>query len=75
MFQLVLQHQALGDNDPKWQRDYENRTTSGAFDDWMKAMILPVLLPKILNCQKDLILKKLETPFKLFKVITLEAQT
>ena len=41
-----------------------------------KAMILPVLLHLILNCQKDLILKKLENAFQIiWKVITLEAQT
>ena len=68
---------ALGDNDPKWQRDYEKLgTTAGAFDDWHEGND-----PAGITTQDPKLSKRLnpkEAGKRLsnyLKVITLEAQT
>ena len=68
---------ALGDNDPKWQSDYEKLgTTAGAFDDWHEGndpagiTTQDPKLSKRLNPQEGG--KRLSN---YLKVITLEAQT
>ena len=41
---------ALGDNDPKWEKDYNKLgTTAGAYDDWHEEKTQQELLLKILN--------------------------
>ncbi len=68
---------ALGDNDPKWQSDYEKLgTTAGAFDDWHEGND-----PAGITTQDPKLSKRLnpkEAGKRLsnyLKVITLEAQT
>ena len=68
---------ALGDNDPKWEKDYNNLgTTAGAFDDWHEGQD-----PSGINTQDPKLMKRLD-PIKggkrlsnYLKVMTLEAQT
>jgi len=68
---------ALGDNDPKWEKDYkELGTTAGAFDDWHEGKD-----PSGINTQDPELMKRLD-PIKggkrlsnYLKVMTLEAQT
>ena len=68
---------ALGDNDPKWEKDYNKLgTTAGAFDDWHEGKD-----PSGINTQDPELMKRLD-PIKggkrlsnYLKVMTLEAQT
>ncbi len=68
---------ALGDNDPKWEKDYKKLgTTAGAFDDWHEGKD-----PSGINTQDPELMKRLD-PIKggkrlsnYLKVMTLEAQT
>ena len=68
---------ALGDNDPKWEKDYKKLgTTAGAFDDWHEGKD-----PSGINTQDPELMKRLD-PIKAgkrlsnyLKVMTLEAQT
>ena len=68
---------ALGDNDPKWESDYNKLgTTAGAFDDWHEGKD-----PSGINTQDPQLMKRLD-PIKAgkrlsnyLKVMTLEAQT
>ena len=68
---------ALGDNDPKWEKDYNKLgTTAGAFDDWHEGRD-----PSGINTQDPELMKRLD-PIKggkrlsnYLKVMTLEAQT
>ena len=68
---------ALGDNDPKWERDYKKLgTTAGAYDDWHEGKD-----PSGINTQDPKLMKRLD-PVKAgkrlsnyLKVMTLEAQT
>ena len=68
---------ALGDNDPKWEKDYKKLgTTAGAFDDWHEGKD-----PSGINTQDPELIKRLD-PIKggkrlsnYLKVMTLEAQT
>ena len=68
---------ALGDNDPKWQSDYEKLgTTAGAFDDWHEGND-----PAGITTQDPKLTKRLNAReggkrlSNYLKVITLEAQT
>ena len=68
---------ALGDNDPKWEKDYNNLgTTAGAYDDWHEGND-----PAGISTQDPKLMKRLnpiEAGKKLtnyLKVMTLEAQT
>ena len=68
---------ALGDNDPKWEKDYKKLgTTAGAFDDWHEGKD-----PSGINTQDPELMNRLD-PIKggkrlsnYLKVMTLEAQT
>tara|TARA_B100000965_G_scaffold298201_1_gene256536 strand:+ start:1764 stop:3086 length:1323 start_codon:yes stop_codon:yes gene_type:complete len=68
---------ALGDNDPKWEKDYNKLgSTAGAFDDWHEGKD-----PSGINTQDPQLMKRLD-PVKggkrlsnYLKVMTLEAQT
>ena len=68
---------AIGDNDPKWEKDYNNLgTTAGAYDDWHEGND-----PAGISTQDPKLMKRLnpvEAGKKLtnyLKVMTLEAQT
>ena len=68
---------ALGDNDPKWEKDYKKLgTTAGAYDDWHEGND-----PSGISTQNPTLMKRLD-PVKAgkkltnyLKVMTLEAQT
>ena len=68
---------AIGDNDPKWEKDYKKLgTVSGAYDDWHEGKD-----PAGISTQDKKLMKRLD-PVKAgrklsnyLKVITLEAQT
>ena len=68
---------AIGDNDPKWEKEYNNLgTTSGAYDDWHEGKD-----PAGIFTQDPKLMKRLD-PIKAgkklsnyLKVMTLEAQT
>ena len=68
---------AIGDNDPKWEKDYNKLgTTSGAYDDWHEGND-----PAGISTQNPKLMKRLD-PVKAgkkltnyLKVMTLEAQT
>ena len=68
---------ALGDNDPKWEKDYNKLgTTAGAFDDWHEGKD-----PSGIKTQDPELMRRLD-PIKggkrisnYLKVMTLEAQT
>ncbi len=68
---------AIGDNDPKWEKEYKKLgTTSGAYDDWHEGND-----PAGISTQDPKLMKRLD-PFKAgkklsnyLKVMTLEAQT
>ena len=68
---------ALGDNDPKWEKDYKNLgTTAGAFDDWHEGND-----PAGITTQNPKLAKRLNPKdggkrlSNYLKVLTLEAQT
>ena len=68
---------AIGDNDPKWEKDYNKLgTTAGAYDDWHEGND-----PAGISTQDPKLMKRLD-PIKAgkklsnyLKVMTLEAQT
>jgi glutamate synthase domain-containing protein 2 len=68
---------AIGDNDPKWEKDYKKLgTTAGAYDDWHEGND-----PAGISTQNPKLMKRLD-PIKagrkltnFLKVMTLEAQT
>ncbi len=68
---------AIGDNDPKWEKDYNKLgTTAGAYDDWHEGND-----PSGISTQNPTLMKRLD-PIKAgkkltnyLKVMTLEAQT
>ena len=68
---------AIGDNDPKWEKDYNKLgTTAGAYDDWHEGNA-----PAGISTQDPKLMKRLD-PKKAgkklsnyLKVMTLEAQT
>ncbi len=68
---------AIGDNDPKWEKEYKKLgTTSGAYDDWHEGND-----PAGISTQNPKFMKRLD-PIKAgkkltnyLKVMTLEAQT
>jgi len=68
---------AIGDNDPKWEKEYKKLgTTSGAYDDWHEGND-----PAGISTQDPKLMKRLD-PIKAgkklsnyLKVMTLEAQT
>jgi len=68
---------ALGDNDPKWEADYQKLgTTAGAYDDWHEGQD-----PAGINTQDPELQKRLDPVLggrrlsNYLKVMTLEAQT
>ena len=68
---------ALGDNDPKWEKEYKNLgTTAGAFDDWHEGND-----PAGITTQNPRLAKRLNPMdggkrlSNYLKVLTLEAQT
>ena len=68
---------ALGDNDPKWEKEYKNLgTTAGAFDDWHEGNDpagIPTPNPKLAKRLNPLDGGKRLSNY--LKVLTLEAQT